>query len=297
MKKIFCIMAVAAMTIACGKQEPDYSAWYQEGLGGQDLPDEVTDCDLSVMSFNVRNYKGDQNTSNSWENRKTGIYEMIRTEKPMVIGLQECYISQREDITDNCTGYSFYGVGRDDGVREGESTSILYNSSYLTLVSSGTFWLSTTPDVPSTGWDAAHNRTVTWIRLKMKSSGNEFWHFNTHLDNEGSEARAESIKLIQERITSMNTDNLPVILTGDFNCAQTDAIFDNLNLLNARDEAPLSDNFNTSNGYGNSGGSQIDHIFYQGLSPLVYETIRDRWNGITYISDHYPVSAKFNFEK
>lgn len=290
-------MAAAAMAVACGKQEPDYSEWYKEGIGSQEIPGEVSDCDLSVMSFNVRNYRGDQNTSNSWENRKAGIYAMINTEKPMVIGLQECYISQREDMTDNCTGYSFYGVGRDDGVRAGESTSILYNSSYLTLVSSGTFWLSTTPDVPSRGWDAAHNRTVTWLRLRIKSSGQEFWHFNTHLDNEGETARAESIKLIQERIRSMNTDNLPVILTGDFNCVQTDAIFSGLDLLNARTEAPLSDNFNTSNGYGNSGGSQIDHIFYRCLTPLVYETIRDRWNGITYISDHYPVSAKFNFEK
>lgn len=297
MKKILCMMATAAMLIACGKEEPDYSAWYQDRDDQDNVPEEPSGYDLSVMSFNVRNYKGDQNTANSWENRKPGVYEMINTEKPMVIGLQECYVSQREDITGNCSGYSFYGVGRDDGARSGETTSILYNSSLLTMVTSGTFWLSTTPETPSIGWDAAHNRTVTWIRFRMKGSGQEFLHFNTHLDNEGSTAKEESIKLIQERISSINTDNLPVVLTGDFNCAQTDAIFDNLDLENARTEAGLSDNYNTSNGYGNSKESQIDHIFYSGMTPLTFETIRDRWSGLIYISDHWPVYAKFNFEK
>jgi endonuclease/exonuclease/phosphatase family metal-dependent hydrolase len=87
-----------------------------------------------------------------------------------------------------------------------------------------------------------------------------------------------------------------VYLTGDFNEEQVSAIFNALTLENARKKAPLTDNFATSNGWG-SKNQQIDHIFYGNLEVLSYETIRDRWEGYTYISDHYPVMSTFNFNK
>ena len=40
----------------------------------------------------------------------------------------------------------------------------------------------------------------------------------------------------------------------------------------------------------------IDHIFYSDFTPLEYHTIMDRWNGVQYISDHYPISALLEFE-
>jgi endonuclease/exonuclease/phosphatase family metal-dependent hydrolase len=117
---------------------------------------------------------------------------------------------------------------------------------------------------------------------------------NTHLDHAGATAKAEGIKLIQKRIDELNTGGLPVVLTGDFNEEQVSAIFNALTLENARKKAPLTDNFATSNGWG-SKNQQIDHIFYGNLEVLSYETIRDRWEGYTYISDHNPVMAEFRY--
>ena len=53
--------------------------------------------------------------------------------------------------------------------------------------------------------------------------------------------------------------------------------------------------FGTYNGWGTT-TSTIDHIFYSDFTPLEYHTIMDRWNGVQYISDHYPISALLEFE-
>ena len=157
--------------------------------------------------------------------------------------------------------------------------------------------LSETPNTPSTGWDASIKRTATWVKLEMKSNGQQFYFVNTHLDHQGATAKAEGLKLIQQKINDMNQAGLPVILTGDFNELSSSSIFNTLTLKNVRNEAPITDNFGTSNGYGDQ-NKQIDHIYFGGsLNPLTYETIRDRWEGITYISDHYPIMATFNFKK
>lgn len=81
----------------------------------------------------------------------------------------------------------------------------------------GWFWLSETPEKPGLGWDAACNRVCTWILLKDKKSNKKFMVFNTHFDHIGTKARSESARLILRKVKEMNTENLPVILMGDFN--------------------------------------------------------------------------------
>src|SRR3546814_15261924 len=51
--------------------------------------------------------------------------------------------------------YQFVGVARDDGKDKGEFSPLGFRRDRFTLVGSGTFWLSPTPDTPSKGWDAA----------------------------------------------------------------------------------------------------------------------------------------------
>lgn len=299
--KIFSLLAALAVIISCGKQEPDYSQWYDtdDDDTQTETPGETGEAEfeLSVMSFNVRYPASSDTGDKAWKNRKKGVYAMLQDKKPMLIGVQECYISQRTDIVNNVEGYAYYGVGRTDGKESGETTSILYNKSMFSLIEQGTFWL-TEKDIntPNTGWDANIKRTTTWVKLEMKSSKQQFFFVNTHLDHQGAQAKSEGLKLIQKRIDELNPAGLPVVLTGDFNEEQTSAIFNALTLDNARKKAKLTDNFATSNGWG-SKNQQIDHIFYKNLEILSYETIRDRWEGYTYISDHYPVMATFNFNK
>ena len=93
----------------------------------------------------------------------------------------------------------------------------------------GNFWLSSTPDIPSIGWDAACTRTATWALLKDKKTKEKFYYVNTHLDHVGKVARKEGLKLILEKIQKINLDNFPLILTGDFNMDNMDPSIQELN--------------------------------------------------------------------
>ena len=178
--------------------------------------------------------------------------------------------------------------------------AIFYNTSKIKLLEWGTYWLSETPDEHSKGWDAGYKRTMTWAKMQMKYSGKEFFYVNTHLDNEGPLARENGLKLILDKIAEKNSDNHPVVLTGDFNIIPTDSVLDVLadaEMLDARTTAPKTDNLATFNDWGNKNTEKvIDYIYYRGFSSCPeYETIVKTYENIPYISDHYPIVARLMF--
>lgn len=260
-------------------------------------PDVVGENQVKVISFNMRTGGADNGTQNAWGARREGIPAMMAKENPTVMGVQEALSYQLTFVTENVPGYEYYGVGRDDGGSTGETMAIFYKTDVVELGDHGTFWLSETPDEVSYGWDAAYRRTATWAFFTVKATGKKFFYINTHLDNEGSEAREQSIRLICDKLAELNPDGYPSILTADFNSTMDDAIFDPLKMVmhDARTDAAVTDQFGTYNGWGTT-TSTIDHIFYSDFTPLEYHTIMDRWNGVQYISDHYPISALLEFE-
>lgn len=95
--------------------------------------------------------------------------------------------------------------------------AIYYRKEKFDLLDHGTFWLSESPDIVSRGWDAACNRTVTWVKLKLKGNNKSFYYFNTHLDHQGKIAISKSIELITEKILQIAGKKPVVILGGDMN--------------------------------------------------------------------------------
>jgi endonuclease/exonuclease/phosphatase family metal-dependent hydrolase len=294
-KKVLHVIAILAVLVSCEKGKempveyfppPPSPSPDKETVNPSELP-----CDFNVMTFNVRYPASSDKGEKAWSSRRKAVYAMIKDRKPMIIGVQECYLSQRADILANCSDYKAYGVGRDDGKEKGESMSILYDSKKVQLENSGTFWLSPTPDKPSKGWDAACNRTATWEIVKIIATGKRFFLVNTHLDHVSSTAREEGIKLIKNRIDTLNTDSLPTIVMGDMNVDGSNPIFNVLGMKNSREEAEVTDNVYTY------GSKYIDHIFYKGLDVVAYETINGNWEGTNYLSDHKPIMSMFNFPK
>lgn len=252
--------------------------------------------EMSVMSFNVRYLQGDVGTEHSWDKRKSGVFAMLNDKKPLIIGTQEGYESQIQDILTELPMYRAYCVSRDGKNSVNETNGILYlKDSIAVTYDRGTFWLSETPSSRSMGWDAACTRICSWMKLRVKSSGQEFYIFNTHLDHVGVTARKEGIKLIWSKIEELNTEALPVFLTGDFNTTIDDEIFSDSPYSSARLDAPVTDEYLSYNAFGKGSPSTIDHIFYSGMSPTVFETVVEGYNGITYISDHYPILCKFSY--
>lgn len=251
---------------------------------------------LKVVSFNIRNGEANDGT-NSWRYRCPATIYMIEDQKPDIMGLQEAYSYQVLFITENLLDYKAVGVGREDGKKEGEHMSILYNKKTVSLKKWGTFWLSETPDEPSQGWDGACRRTATWALMKDRKSGNSFLYVNTHLDHVGKEAQKNGLALIMSRISGINKDNLPVVLTGDFNVRPDDPVLTELDktMKSARATAAKTDSHDTFNGWG-KGDGVIDYIYYSGFSSCPeFETIVKKYADRQFISDHFPISAILEF--
>ena len=297
MKQFLTILFSVAMTMAacaCNrKADMDYSDFYKEKDDGKQEIEESRQ--IAVMSFNVKNNVDNVETEYTWGIRCKGVYAMLNQVAPAVVGLQECYLDQREDILQNCKAYKGYGVGRDNGSSSGESASILYRTDVIAMKEYGTFWLSETPETPSLGWDARFNRTCTWARFTHLPSGEDFFFCNTHLDHVGTTAREKSAQLILQKIDELNPTGLPVFLTGDMNCREGSVPIASFSavLSNAR---PDTDRIPTSHSWGTA-SSQIDFIFYSGITEKRYETIDDSFDGMTYISDHYPILGEFLFNE
>ena len=300
--RLFLSLCLILPITACHKDKSDFSNYGQNTEYGKDPVSVIPAGAFKLMSFNVRyQNSSDEQTGNGWSKRREGVYEMLRTEQPLLMGVQECLIAQRYDIVSNVPKYDAIGVGRDDGKEKGEMMAIFYMRDSVQILNWGTFWLSATPDKPGKGWDAACNRTCTWAHCKHKRLGKEFFYFNTHLDHKGATARIEGMKLIVTKMAELNPGGLPCILTADFNSPDDSEVFTPLQgkMQNARRTAPRADTYATYNGFESStkgASSIIDHIFYNGFTATEYKTVRDGWKNIDFISDHYPVYAilKFN---
>lgn len=252
--------------------------------------------EVKVISYNIR-FVNKKDGANIWQNRSKASPAMIKDYAPDVFGVQEALFSQLEYLDEKLPKYSFVGVGREDGKKKGETMAIFYNTRKVRLLDWGTYWLSETPDKPSRGWDADCKRTATWTLMEMKDSGRKFFYVNTHLDHRGDVAQQKGLELIVERIAAMNPEELPMILTGDFNVTPEDPVLGGLNakMLDARKTALKTDSRATFNAWGKS-ASIIDYIYYSGFSECAeYETIVRQYKGVLYISDHYPIVSRLVF--
>lgn len=281
MKRISAIFIIAALLMPLSLSAQKNSA-----------PESIT-----VMSYNIRVSTANDGT-NSWQYRYPASGMMIDDQRPDVIGLQEAmyeqvaYLKQALEVN-----YKPIGVGRDDGASKGEHMTIFYNKKTVAVKKWGTFWLSDTPDKPSTGWDGAYPRTATWAVMKDKRSGKSFVCINTHIDHVGKEAQKNGVALIIEKLPSINPKGLPVVITGDFNMEINDPAMDSIKAVmkDSRTTAFKTDEEISYNGWGKA-ASTIDFIWYDGFSSCTeFETVTKPYYERNFISDHYPVKSVLVF--
>jgi len=259
------------------------------------------------MTFNIRfANKGDG--EHDWDHRRPLVASIIRFHEVDLLGVQEALRSQLDDMVSDMPEYDWFGVCRTDGSTQprpdGEFSAILYRKDRFEKLAGNTFWLSQTPEkIGSVGWDAALPRIVTWVKFKDRQTGKIFFHFNTHFDHIGEQARAESAKLILRKIKEIVGDG-EVILTGDFNCGETEPPYKNITDTSASfhmtdamtiSRIPHHGPMATFAGTFQISGlidHRIDFIFVRGnVEVLRHAVISDNWNG-NLASDHLPVMAQ-----
>lgn len=256
---------------------------------------------LNVMSFNVRqSHVREANENDSWSNRRVACLEMLRKRRPDLVGFQEAqFKGQWSFFRDSLASeYESVGIGRDNGVDKGETSGFLYKTSVLTLLDSGTFWVSETPDVPSNSFDEKYNRSLTWGLFKVNKTGKRFFYFNTHLGLTWK-SQVEGVNMIVGKMKELNPEGIPLIFSGDLNTDISSKAFDRLKqfMVNSHDVAPVTDDIPTYNAWGDKNKERIiDFIWITpDIKCLEYHTDTTPYGGHELISDHYPISATLAF--
>ena len=271
------------------------------------VADATPEGEAKIISYNIRLGVADDG-ANSWEHRREATLRMLEREAPTVFGIQEGYLFQVKYIEENLPQYGRVGVGRDDGKEGGEIMAVFYLRDRYDLLDHGDLWLSETPDRVSRGWDGACNRTMTWVHLREKATGKEFFHFNSHFDHIGTVARAESAKLLIEKVAEI-AGKTPAFCTGDFNSNQQTNVYNTIvtsgTLVDsyARTTDKVNADWPSYNGYKYistppAKASRIDHIFVtKGRTKVQSWAIVNTSYSQKYPSDHFPVVIEWSFAK
>lgn len=251
-------------------------------------------AEVKVMSFNIRHTGEKKDTGvKNWKARREAVVNMIRTEQPDVIGMQEVRADQKD--------YLILGLPEYQPVMHSPSNTkfIMFRRDRFQLLDQGNFWLSETPDKPSKGWRSSSERATLWAKLKDKRTGKVFWFFDTHLDVSSYEARIKGAEMCNDRMKEICGKKGVQFLVGDMNSLEPDCLLVLRDYLrDARLESPETDNRPTFSGFGFCPPHVTyahDHIFYLNAQPLRFRLLDGKDYGVEYISDHYPImfTAKF----
>ncbi|MGU3391133.1 endonuclease/exonuclease/phosphatase family protein [Sphingomonas sp. M1A8_2b] len=251
--------------------------------------------DLRVMTFNVR-YPNPDDGANVWADRRAVFVKTVREANPDVLGTQELFQLQGQDIIRALPNYRWFGRDRFGG-HATEHMGIFYRTDHLRLVGQGDFWLSETPDTPgSMAWGATLPRMVNWGIFETRGrTPYRFLMIDTHFanrDTEDEEARRRSAALIAARLPAL-AHGLPIVLTGDFNATPDSDAHRRLAgvLTDVWATAPKKTGpHGTFHDFTGKPHAMIDYIMVRGFMPLNAAVLTDH-DGARYPSDHFPILA------
>lgn len=276
---------------------------------------------LNVMSFNVLgNNSESKETSNGdpvdmrIKRRAPHLNDVLLGEQIDIAGVQEM----------NAVWQSWLEVGLDKAyayvgthtAKTGEGGYIIYNKKKLTALKDGVFWIADgAPSASVVGWDGKYDRICTWALFQVNQTSEYLLFMNTHLDHQGTLARAYGAKLIVEQMQQLratiedtyNVKDCPVVITGDMNAEPGSAAYSKftaglVDSFHAAPNNPFDEDTSTSPGlyYRTSedafvvDGHRIDYVFIskENITALKYNMLHTATNLCSYgqfLSDHNAV--------
>lgn len=257
---------------------------------------------IDVMSYNIRLGSADDG-ENHWNIRKDKLKDLINYYEADFIGMQEAQKPQIEYLLENNSLYGFLGKPRDEG-ENSEFSCIFYLKNKYKVLQQDTFWLSETPEKSTKSWDAAYPRIVTYGLFENIKTKKKIWVLNTHFDHVGVVARQKSAEIILKKIKQLQgKQNLPVVLTGDFNSFKTDTWMQPLvnNLQEASSHSITKPYGGTATwnafNFKEKPVDQIDFIFTSKNNTVIkkFRTITDFYD-FKYPSDHLPIISRIELK-
>lgn len=257
---------------------------------------------IQVASYNIRYASPDDvTTGNGWHKRKKPLVDLIHRHHFDIVGTQEgdkSQISEMSQLMPDFSSISHSYGGKDHLLHTG---TIFYKKDKFTLIDSGVFWLSETPDKESIGWDASDSRICQWVKFQERSTFRTFYFFNTHFYWRKHLAKEQSGPLLCERIEMIAGDE-PIILTGDFNSldsspqirAISKKLKDAYRHCRSNPQGPVATGF-PGGVFQGVPNNRIDYLFVsKGLDILRYQVYDDQYEN-RFPSDHLPVSVQIQF--
>lgn len=265
-------------------------ATHQVTLDAEKVDEVPMDESLKAMSFNLW-------VSSITSDRKESVLQTILAYMPDTIGVQEAsptwmtfLNAQLKDI------YAHVGLGRDGGTN-GEHSAIFYRKDRFELVTTGTKWMSPTPDVVSKFKESSLNRVFTYAILLEKKTNTEIMVVNTHLEHTSSAARELQVAVLMDFLKDYT--EYPIVLTGDFNANPESAVYRMVTaqLADSARVAQKAEEHYTYHGNGSS-STYIDFAFVSPKNVAVsyYRVITEKMNGML-PSDHYALIIEYQVLK
>ncbi|MBX3182288.1 MAG: endonuclease/exonuclease/phosphatase family protein [Polyangiaceae bacterium] len=205
--QLFAVGALIAGTWGCGSDEAEPNPQTPE-------PQAFT-----VLTYNVMCSFCGGGEYDSWDERQRYFADIFERHDADLIGLQElAFTSEVDQMRELLPGYEALYYAASDSPVTYPDASILYRASRYELLERGEYWLSPTPEVPSsTGFSEGRQlpRLVVWAKLLDRASERAVYFASTHVDN-NFPSQQLSAPLILERMAPWVLD-APVVLLGDFN--------------------------------------------------------------------------------
>ena len=240
---------------------------------------------MKIITFNIRNALADDG-ANSWQFRKSFVYEYLLKSDADVVCLQEVVPAVKCELTKVLAGtYECVGEGRLAEPKEYDEINLIaFKKTVFKLTAKEHFWLSDTPDVAGSRYPTQEHWPRTCTHVTLQSDKGTYDIFATHLDNVDAIAREKGLNLIISRAAGCGK----TVICGDFNDTP-----DNVHKwVDGRLEDLTQDLPPTYTEYGKD-YKKIDYIFAGKDVVRLSDSLCDEQikNGL-YISDHFPVRAE-----
>lgn len=242
---------------------------------------------LRIMSFNIK--VGGIN-----DTRLRGVTDVIRRYYPDLLGIQEAHGRWMDHLTATLGDtYDYVYLGRDDPER-GEGTPVFYRKDLFALLSSGTKWLTDTPDRYSVIEGSRYPRVMTYAELENRASGERLVFVSTHIDYSTDRVATEQCRIMHGICSELFGDDARIFITGDFNSPPEYESIKYMTGKFALSSSHSNDVISDPTPTNDEGTWIIDYCFYNPsyATPKAYKVLFDKFEGI-YPSDHRPLCVDF----